>query len=67
MEEKYKIAVIGTRKLEKKDEVIESIKKYIEKEDIHLDSVRSGNAEGTDQLANTFSDIPDIVIIHYLP
>ncbi len=63
----YKIAVIGTRKLEKAEEVIEKIRKYLNENQIKVDMVRSGNAEGTDQLANSFADDDSISVIHYLP
>jgi len=67
MDKKYKIVIIGTRQLVEKDIVLQKIKEYIEKEQIQIDSVRSGNAAGTDQLANEFSALNDVIIVHYIP
>lgn len=62
-----KIAVIGTRKLQDPKEVITKIVKYLVDNKINISEVRSGNAAGTDQLANKFAKIDKLKVYHFLP
>lgn len=62
-----KIAVIGTRKLQDPKEVINKIVKYLIDNKINISEVRSGNAIGTDQLANKFAKIDKLKVYHFLP
>jgi hypothetical protein len=64
----FKIAIIGTRKLKEShaDIVFKNIKKYLSENNLKPNMVRSGNAVGTDQLANRLVD-DSTTIAHYLP
>jgi len=62
-----RIAIIGTRDLKNPKEVLRKIVNYLKENKIDFDTVTSGNAVGTDQIANSFSKIDKITIIHYLP
>lgn len=62
-----KIAIIGTREIETPKEVLTNIIQYLKDKKILVTEVRSGNAEGTDQLANKFLKDKNIKVAHYLP
>lgn len=62
-----KIAVFGTRNLQDPKEVITKIVKYLIDNKIDVSEVRSGNAIGTDQLANKFAKIDKLKVCHFLP
>lgn len=62
-----KIAVIGTRKVTNSKAVLTNIVRYLTTNEINISSVRSGNAIGSDQLANSFAKIDRISVYHYLP
>jgi hypothetical protein len=59
-----KAAIIGTRGIKNPERVYEKIQNYIKKNDLKIDLFVSGNAEGTDQIANRF--VPTAVL-HFLP
>lgn len=67
MNKVYKIAVIGTRQIRNPKQVTKNIVRYLQDNEISISTVRSGNAEGTDQIANAFSKIENINVVHYLP
>jgi predicted Rossmann fold nucleotide-binding protein DprA/Smf involved in DNA uptake len=62
-----KIAIIGTRNMENSKEVLANITNYLTINQIDVKIVRSGNALGTDQLANKFAKIEGVDVFHYLP
>ena len=67
MNKAYKIAIIGTRKINNTKQVTKNIVRYLQDNDISINTVRSGNAEGTDQIATVFSKLENIKVVHYLP
>ena len=62
-----KIAVIGTRSLKNSKEVLTNIIEYLKNNNLSINTVRSGNALGTDQISNSFAKIDEISVYHYLP
>jgi len=61
-----KAAIIGTRDLKNREGVIRNIFSYVLKNNLDIDFIVSGNAEGTDQIANYFAQ-KHICVLHYLP
>lgn len=62
-----KIAIIGTRNLKNPKQVLQNIVKYLKDNKIKVRLVVSGNAVGTDQLANHFAKVEGVTVAHYLP
>lgn len=63
------IAIIGTREIKDTDhfKILDKILRYLTTNELlsSVDIVRSGNAEGVDQIANYFS-VKGIRVIHYI-
>ncbi|NCC41235.1 MAG: hypothetical protein EOM21_17740 [Gammaproteobacteria bacterium] len=63
--EMKKMAIIGPRNIKSQKAIEANIRKYLADNKLKYDIVVSGNAEGTDQIANSFAS--DHIVAHYLP